>query len=69
MTTRINIPTYFQRYTNGLDVVEVKGTTVGECLNDLVSQSPDINRQQQRKFSGESRESISSTIMFRHSGQ
>ena len=38
----MNIPSYFQRYTNGVDVAEVNGTTVGKCLNDLVKQFPDI---------------------------
>ena len=42
MSIKVNIPSYFQRYTGGADVVEVNGTTVGECLNGLVSQFPDI---------------------------
>ena len=43
MNIKVNIPSYFQRYTNGVDVAEVNGTTVGECLRDLVKQFPDIN--------------------------
>lgn len=43
MTVKINIPTYFRRYTDGLDVVEVRGATVGECLNELIIQFPEIN--------------------------
>ena len=43
MSIKVTIPSYFQRYTNGVDIVEVNGTTIGECLNDLVKQFPDIN--------------------------
>jgi len=42
MSIKVNIPMYFRHYTNGLDVAEVHGTTVGECLNDLVKQFPDL---------------------------
>ncbi len=42
MSIKINIPAYFQRYTNGVEVAEVNGTTVGECLGDLVKQFPSL---------------------------
>ncbi len=42
MSIKVIIPSYFQRYTNGADVADVNGTTVGECLNDLIQQFPDI---------------------------
>ncbi len=42
MSIEVKIPSYFQRYTNGVDIAEVNGTTVGECLHDLVKQFPDI---------------------------
>jgi len=69
MTIKVNIPSCFQRYTGGADVVEVNGITAGECFNSLVVELLGINRQQQRNSPGESRESINSVILFRHSGQ
>ncbi len=40
MSIRVIIPGYFQRFTDGRDTTEVNGTTVGECLQDLVKQFP-----------------------------
>jgi len=48
MTIKVNIPSCFQRYTGGADVVEVNGITAGECFNSLVVELLGINRQQQR---------------------
>ena len=42
MSVKVKIPSYFQRYTSGISMAEVNGTTVGECLQDLVRQFPDI---------------------------
>ena len=42
MSVMINIPTNLRHYTNGKAVIEVKGNTVGECLNDLARQFPGI---------------------------
>ena len=36
MAIKVNISLYLQRFTNGQDVVEVNGRTVGECLHQLV---------------------------------
>ena len=36
MSVKIEIPSYLQPFTNGSEVVEVKGSTVGECLNRLI---------------------------------
>jgi len=44
MSIRINLPSYFLPYTNDREVVEVRGTTVGECLNQLVRQFPDLEK-------------------------
>jgi len=44
MTIKANIHPVLQHYTDDRDVVEVKGTNVGECLNDLVRQYPGIER-------------------------
>ena len=37
MSVRVAIPAYLQPFTNDLEVVEVSGSTVGECLNHLVT--------------------------------
>lgn len=44
MSIKINIASYLQPYTNNLEVVEVNGSTVGECLNHLVKQFPAIKK-------------------------
>lgn len=44
MGIRVNIRSYFQRFTSGLDTVEVNGRTVGECLDDLVKQFPSLEK-------------------------
>ena len=45
MSIKVNIftPDLLQA-TNNQKVVEVNGTTVGQCLNDLVKQFPDIGK-------------------------
>jgi len=45
MSVKVKIPSYFQRHTDGVGAVEVDGTTVAECLHDLVRQFPDIKSQ------------------------
>ena len=53
MSIKIKIPlSYVQSFSGEMDflqltpdVVEVSGSTVGECINHLVKQFPDINRQ------------------------
>ena len=42
---KINIPSYMQSFTNNMEVVEVNGSTVGECLNHLVKQFSGIKGQ------------------------
>jgi len=42
---KINIPSYMQSFTNKMEVVEVNGSTVGECLNHLVKQFPGMKKQ------------------------
>ncbi|HUU65606.1 MAG TPA: MoaD/ThiS family protein [Dehalococcoidales bacterium] len=44
MSLKVRIPSYFQQYTNQKEVVEVNGSTVGECLNHLVSQFPGFEK-------------------------
>ena len=38
MSIKIEMPSYLQPFTGDSEVVEVKGSTVGECLNHLVKQ-------------------------------
>ena len=45
MNIKINIPSYLQPFINNMEVVEVNGSTVGECLNHLVKQFPRIKKQ------------------------
>ncbi len=40
MGAKINIHRTHRHLTNGLDVVEVEGSTVGDCLNHLFEQFP-----------------------------
>lgn len=40
MSIKVNIHKTHRTYTDGLEVVEVKGKTVGECLEHLVQQYP-----------------------------
>ena len=44
MSIKVNVHPVLQNYTNDQDAVQVNGTTVGECLNDLVKQFPGIER-------------------------
>ena len=40
MSIKIEIPSYLQPFTDNIEVIEVNGSTVGECLNHLVAQFP-----------------------------
>jgi len=40
MSIKVMISAYLQRFTNHTEVVEVNGSTVGECLKHLVEQFP-----------------------------
>ncbi len=42
---KISIPAYMRSFTNNMEVVEVNGSTVGECLNHLVKQFPGMKKQ------------------------
>lgn len=42
MSVKIHIPPYLQPFVSNTEVFEAKGSTVGECLNYLLEQSPDI---------------------------
>ncbi len=42
---KISIPAYMRSFTNNMEVVEVNGSTVGECLNHLVKQFHGMKKQ------------------------
>ena len=44
MGIKIHIPSYMQSFTNNMKVVEINGSTVGECLSHLVKQFPGIKK-------------------------
>ena len=44
MSIKINIHRTHRQFTNGLELVEVDGNTVGACLDNLVRQFPDIRK-------------------------
>jgi molybdopterin converting factor small subunit len=44
MSIKIVIPSYLQSFTNYVAVVEVNGSTIGGCLDNLTKQSPDIKK-------------------------
>ena len=49
MAIKVRIPSPLRNYTNGVDVVEADGTSVGEVLNALKTQAAGI---EQRLFKG-----------------
>ena len=44
MSIKINIHRTHRQFTNGLDIVEIDGNTVGACLDNLVRQFPDMGK-------------------------
>ena len=44
MSIKINIASYLKPLTKNTEVVEVNGSTVGECLNHLVKQFPRMEK-------------------------
>jgi molybdopterin converting factor small subunit len=44
MPVKIHIHTTHRQFTNGLEVVEAEGRTVGECLTQLVQQFPGMEK-------------------------
>ena len=44
MSIKINIHRTHRQFTNGLELVELDGNTVGTCLNNLVRQFPNMGK-------------------------
>jgi len=44
VSIKVDIPYFFQYLVNGVEVAEVNGSTVGECLEDLIKQFPNIKQ-------------------------
>ena len=44
MAVRVHIHRTHRQFTSGLEVVEVEGNTVGDCLGHLVKQFPGIQK-------------------------
>jgi molybdopterin converting factor small subunit len=42
---RVHIHKTHRQYTKGMEVVEVEGATVGECLKDLVGRFPGMEKE------------------------
>ncbi len=45
MSVKVNIPYFLQYLTDGMAVAEVNGDTVGQCLDHLVEQFPDMRKE------------------------
>ena len=44
MSIKVNIHPGLYHFTDDRDVAEVEGTTVGQCLDDLIAQFPEIKK-------------------------
>jgi len=44
VSIKINIHKTHRQYTNGLDIIEVDGNTVGACLENLIGQFPGMKK-------------------------
>ncbi|MDD5038099.1 MAG: MoaD/ThiS family protein [Dehalococcoidales bacterium] len=44
MSIEVNIPPELFQFTDGRQVVEVDGGTVGQCLDDLIRQFPGLKK-------------------------
>ncbi len=44
MGVKVVTPSYLQPFTTNLEAVEVNGSTVGGCLNNLTKQFPDMEK-------------------------
>jgi molybdopterin converting factor small subunit len=42
---KVHIHKTHRQFTNGLDIIELEGNTVGDCLKNLVSQFPNMEKE------------------------
>ncbi len=42
MPIKVRIPSPLRSYTNGIDIIEADGVSVGDCLNDLKTNAAGI---------------------------
>lgn len=45
MSIEISLHKTHRRYTDGKEIIEVEGKTVGECLHDLVEKYPSLDKE------------------------
>jgi molybdopterin converting factor small subunit len=45
VSIKVHIHKTHRQFTNGLDIIEVEGNTVGDCLKNLVSQFPKVEKE------------------------
>lgn len=45
MSIEISLHKTHRRYTDGKEIIEVEGKTVGECLHDLVRKYPALDKE------------------------
>ena len=45
MSIKVHIHKTHRQFTNGLDIIKVEGNTVGDCLKNLVSQFPNVEKE------------------------
>jgi len=45
VSVKINIPPFFSHFISDQTVVEVNGSTVGQCLEQLVTQFPQLRKR------------------------
>lgn len=45
LSIRVNIPQFLQSYTDNVKTAWVEGNTIGECLEALVRQFPELSKE------------------------
>ena len=45
MSVKINIPIFLQKLTNNVKVVNVSGSTIGECIDQLIKRFPGVEKE------------------------
>jgi len=45
VSIKVHIHRTHRQFTNGLDIIEVEGNKVGDCLRNLVTQFPNVEKE------------------------